>query len=57
MIKAIVTVERKETYYDMEYIKVERYTYTAETKMWLMNNIYRDLYHGYETIKVEIVEG
>lgn len=56
MIKAIVSVETKEMYYGMEYTEVEKYTYIAETKEWLLNLVYKRHYHGYENIKIEMEE-
>ena len=56
MKKAIVTIEKKETYYEMEYTKVKEYTYTAETEEQVMSEIYRHHRHEAGVIKVKVVE-
>jgi len=56
MKKAIVTVETKESFYEMDYIRIEKHTLTAEDEYHLMSQIYTMYYRPYNTIKVEFVE-
>lgn len=56
MKKAIVTIEKKESFYEMEYIRIEKHTIIAEDEYNLMSEIYTMYYRPYNTIKVEFVE-
>lgn len=56
MKKAIVTIEKKESFYEMEYTRIEKHTIIAEDEYHLMSEIYTMYYRPYNTIKVEFVE-
>ena len=56
MKKAIVTIEKKDSFYEMEYTKIKRRTIVAEDVYHLMSEIYTMYYRPYNTIKVEFVE-
>ena len=56
MKKAIITVETKESFYEMEYARIEKHTVIAEDEYHLMSEIYMKYYRPYNTIKIEFVE-
>lgn len=56
MKKAIVTIETKESFYGMDYIRIEKRTIIAEDEYHAMSEIYTMYYRPYNTIKVEFVE-
>lgn len=60
-MKAIVTVETKKSYYEMDYIKVEKFVFMAETENEdeILSKIYNDRYlNNYRhNLKIEFIKG